>query len=91
MDDMVYHLRCVTPHISTSLVIGDMPFGSYEISTTQAVQNAIRLVKEGGASAVKLEGFHPEAVRAIVEAGSILIFHSGQSLMSILMCVQGYQ
>jgi 3-methyl-2-oxobutanoate hydroxymethyltransferase len=56
LDEVVYHTRLVSRACSRALVVGDMPFGSYQVCPEDAVRNAIRLVKEGGAQAVKLEG-----------------------------------
>ena len=56
MDEMVYHTRAVLRGTRYALVVGDMPFLSYQVSIQEAVANAGRLVKEGGAEAVKLEG-----------------------------------
>jgi 3-methyl-2-oxobutanoate hydroxymethyltransferase len=56
MDEIVYHTRMVVRGAARALVIGDMPFGSFQVSGEEAVRNSIRLVKEGGAAAVKLEG-----------------------------------
>ena len=56
LDEMVYHCRMVSRAVRRALVVGDMPFGSYQISVEDAVRNAGRLMKEGGAHAVKLEG-----------------------------------
>lgn len=56
LDEVVYHTRMVARGASRSLVIGDMPFGSYQVSSEDAVRSAVRLVKEGAAAAVKLEG-----------------------------------
>jgi len=56
LDEMVYHTRLVTRGCRRALVVGDMPFGSYQVSPEDAVRSAIRFVKEGGAQAVKLEG-----------------------------------
>lgn len=56
LDEAIYHTRLVARGASRALVIGDMPFGSYQVSAEEAVRNAIRFVKEGGAHAVKLEG-----------------------------------
>jgi len=56
LDQMVYHTRLVVRGAERALVVGDLPFGSYQVSPAQAVESAIRLVKDGGAQAVKLEG-----------------------------------
>ncbi|HZY86538.1 MAG TPA: 3-methyl-2-oxobutanoate hydroxymethyltransferase, partial [Gemmataceae bacterium] len=56
MDEMVYHTRLVARGVRRSLLVADMPFLSYQVSPEQAVANAGRLIKEGGAHAVKLEG-----------------------------------
>ncbi|MFN8544537.1 MAG: 3-methyl-2-oxobutanoate hydroxymethyltransferase [Candidatus Binatia bacterium] len=56
LDEMVYHTRLVARGRERALVVGDMPFGSYQASPRQAVDSAVRLVKDGGAEAVKLEG-----------------------------------
>jgi len=65
LDEVIYHTRLVSRGASRALVIGDMPFGSYQVSPEDAVRSAIRLVKEGGAQAVKLEG--GRAVAATIE------------------------
>ena len=56
LDQMAYHCRCVTNGTEYALVVGDMPFMSYQISPERAVESAGRLMKEGGVGAVKLEG-----------------------------------
>jgi len=56
MDEMIYHTSMVARAEPVSLIVADMPFESYHVTTQQAVANAIRFVKEGGAEAVKLEG-----------------------------------
>ena len=56
MDQMVYHCRAVSRGAKRAHVVGDMPFMSYQVSAEQAVRNAGRLVAEGGAGSVKLEG-----------------------------------
>lgn len=56
MDDMIYHTKMVTRAVKNAMVIGDMPFMSYQVSIKDAVRNAGRFLKEAGASAVKMEG-----------------------------------
>jgi len=56
IDVMIAHTKAVSRGAANTLVVGDMPFGSYENSDTQAVKNAVRFISEGGADAVKLEG-----------------------------------
>jgi 3-methyl-2-oxobutanoate hydroxymethyltransferase len=79
MDEIVYHTRLVARGTHRALVIGDMPFGSYQISPEDAVRNAIRLVKEGGAAAVKLEGGTKMAdtIERIVNAEIPVMGHVG--------------
>jgi 3-methyl-2-oxobutanoate hydroxymethyltransferase len=79
MDEIVFMTQWVTRGAKRPLVIADMPFGSYEASDEQAVQNAIRLVKEGGADAVKLErgGTSISRARAIADAGIPVMGHVG--------------
>jgi 3-methyl-2-oxobutanoate hydroxymethyltransferase len=86
MDDMLHHTRAVTRAKPSALVVGDMPFMSYQGSTEQAVMNAGRLVQEGGADAIKLEGGArvAEAVRRIVEAGIPVMGHLGLTPQSVL-------
>jgi len=56
MDEMLYHTRLVSRGVRRAMVVGDMPFGSFQVGGDEALRNAIRFVKEGGAHAVKLEG-----------------------------------
>jgi len=85
MDDMVYHCRCVSRGVSRALLVGDMPFLSYHVSAEEAVRNAGRLVQEGGADAVKLEGGKDmaEVVRAIVHAQIPVMGHIGLTPQSV--------
>jgi 3-methyl-2-oxobutanoate hydroxymethyltransferase len=79
MEEMLFLTRTVARAARRPLVIGDMPFGSYQVSDEKAVENAIRFVKEAGADAVKLEGAGPSLsrVRAIVAAGVPVMGHVG--------------
>ena len=79
MDEMVMLARAVRRGLRTPLLVGDMPFGSYEGSNEQAVANAQRFVKEAGCDAVKLErgGASVERARAIIRAGIPVIGHVG--------------
>lgn len=79
MDEMIHHTRAVSRAVETSLLIGDMPFGSYNSSLEKAIENAGRFIKEGRADCVKLEGGKNMAkvVRAIVNAGIPVQGHIG--------------
>jgi 3-methyl-2-oxobutanoate hydroxymethyltransferase len=79
MDEMLFLTRSVSRAVQRPLVIGDMPFGSYQVSDEEAVRNAIRFVKEAHADVVKLEGAGPSLsrVRAIVAAGIGVMGHVG--------------
>jgi len=79
MDEMLYHTKMVSRAASSSLVVGDMPFLSYQTQQAEAVRNAGRLLKEAGAEAVKLEGGTQmaDAIRAIVNAGIPVMAHIG--------------
>ena len=79
VDEMLFLTRTVSRQARRPIVVGDMPFGSYQVSDEDAVRNAIRFVKEGGADVVKLEGAGPmvSRVRAIVEAGIAVMGHIG--------------
>ena len=79
MDQMVYHSSIVARATERALVITDMPFGSYTVSKEEAVKNAIRLVKDGGANGVKLEGGKRvlDKIKAIIEAEIPVMGHLG--------------
>jgi 3-methyl-2-oxobutanoate hydroxymethyltransferase len=85
LDEVVYHTRLVARACRRAMVIGDMPFGSYQASPEDAVRSAIRLVKEGGAQAVKLEGGIGSAVAiARIAAADIPVLgHVGLTPQSI--------
>ena len=86
MDDMLHHTRAVTRAKTSALVVADMPFMSYQASDDDAVRNAGRLVQEGGADAVKLEGGErvAEAVKRMVAAGIPVMGHLGLTPQSVL-------
>ncbi|QJW97467.1 3-methyl-2-oxobutanoate hydroxymethyltransferase [Frigoriglobus tundricola] len=79
LDEMIYHTRCVMRGVRRALVVADLPFLTYQVSPRQAVRSAGRLMKEGGAHAVKLEGGvrMRAAVRACVDAGIPVMAHVG--------------
>jgi 3-methyl-2-oxobutanoate hydroxymethyltransferase len=79
MEDMIHHIKAVVRGCKSPLIIGDMPFGSYNTSFRDAIHNANRLMKEGGCDAIKLEGglnFAP-CIEAIVKAGIPVQGHIG--------------
>src|SRR5215217_3876884 len=79
LDEMLILTRAVTRVARRPLVVGDLPFRSYQVSDDEAVASAVRLVKEGGADVVKLEGIgrHLSRVRAIIDAGIPVMGHIG--------------
>ncbi len=79
MNEMIHHTKAVTRGLKNPLVVGDMPFLSYQVSIEKAVENAGRFIKEAGAQAVKLEGggVFSKTVRAIVDAGIPVMGHIG--------------
>ena len=85
MEDMIHHTAAVARGTENALVIADMPFLSYQISVEEAVRNAGRLVQEGHAHAVKLEGgaVVAEQVRAIVDASIPVMGHLGLTPQSV--------
>ena len=85
MEDMIHHTAAVARGAKDTLVIGDMPFMSYEVSVEQAVTNAGRLMKEGRANAVKLEGGVrvAEQIKAITKAGIPVCAHIGLTPQSV--------
>jgi len=79
MDEMIHHSKAVRRGAPNSLIVGDMPFMSYQVSTAEAVANAGRFMKEAGCDAVKLEGGFEvcDTVKAIVKAGIPVMGHIG--------------
>jgi 3-methyl-2-oxobutanoate hydroxymethyltransferase len=87
MEEMLHHCRAVSRGAHSALLIGDMPFMSYQVSIEQAVRNAGRFLQDGGMQAVKLEGGRErlETIRAIVASGIPLMGHLGLMPQSINM------
>ncbi|APH14766.1 3-methyl-2-oxobutanoate hydroxymethyltransferase [Clostridium sporogenes] len=87
MEDMLHHTKAVVRGASNALVVGDMPFMSYQTSTYDAVYNAGRFIKEAGAQAVKLEGGAAveKEVKAIVKAQIPVMGHIGLTPQSVNM------
>jgi 3-methyl-2-oxobutanoate hydroxymethyltransferase len=85
LDEMVYHTKLVVRGARRSLVIADLPFMTYQVSPQQALESAGRLIKEGGAAAVKLEGGKRStpAVEAIVAADIPVMGHIGLTPQSV--------
>lgn len=83
LDEMLVFGRAVARSAKSSLVVLDMPFGSYEVSPTQAVENGIRAMKESGAAALKIEGARTAQIRALVEAGIPVMGHVGFTPQSV--------
>jgi 3-methyl-2-oxobutanoate hydroxymethyltransferase len=85
LDEMVYHTRLVARGARRALVVGDLPFGSYQASPERAVESAIRLVKDGGAAAVKLEGGTAMAttIEAIARIDVPVMGHVGLTPQSV--------
>lgn len=85
LEESIYHTRLVARGTRRALVVGDMPFGSYQVSPEDAVRNAIRFVKEGGAQAVKLEGGSAvfDTIARIVAAEIPVMGHVGLTPQAI--------
>lgn len=85
MEEMLHHARAVARGAKSALLIGDMPFMSYQVSVEEAVRNAGRFLQQGGMDAVKLEGGREraDAVRAIVGAGIPVMGHLGLTPQSV--------
>lgn len=85
MDEMIYHTKIVARAVQNALVIGDMPFMSYQADLREAVKNAGRFLKEAGAAAIKLEGGSEvvECIRALTRADIPVMAHIGLTPQSI--------
>jgi len=85
LDNMIYHAASVVRGVKRALVVVDMPFGTYQGNSTEALASAIRIMKETGASAVKLEGGREvvESIERILSAGIPVMGHLGLTPQSI--------
>lgn len=85
LDQMIYHASSVIRGVDRALVVVDMPFGSYQGNSSEALRSAIRIMKESGAHAVKLEGGHEvkESILRILSAGVPVMGHLGLTPQSI--------
>ena len=83
MDEMLHHLKAVARGVERALVVGDMPFMSFQASVEDGVRNAGRMIKEGGAQAVKLEGPQLDLVHRLVDIGIPVMAHVGLTPQSV--------
>ena len=85
LEDILHHTKAVTRGASRPLIVADMPFLTYKITVPEAVRNAGRLIQEGGASAVKVEGGEPviDVVRRLVDVGIPVMGHLGLQPQSV--------
>lgn len=85
VDEIIYHTKAVKRGAPNTCILADMPFGSYEVNIEEGVRNAIRMVKEGGADGVKLEGGaeRAELIKAITQASVPVMAHIGMTPQKI--------
>src|SRR5687767_2193437 len=83
MEEMLHHVKAVRRGVERALLVADMPYGSFHTGADEAVANALRFVKEGGAQAVKIEGARPEIVAALVGAEVPVMAHLGLTPQSV--------
>ena len=85
LDQMIYHASSVIRAVRRALVVVDLPFGTYQSDSQEALKSAIRIMKESGAHAVKLEGGHlaKESIERIIQAGIPVMGHLGLTPQSI--------
>jgi 3-methyl-2-oxobutanoate hydroxymethyltransferase len=85
LDDVIYHCRAVSRGLTRAHLAGDMPFMTYKVSTTQALESAARMVQEGGVESVKLEGGVELAptIAKVVDAGIPVVGHVGLTPQSV--------
>src|ERR1700727_1268774 len=85
VDEMLHHVKAVRRGVRNALLIADMPYGSYQADPTEAVRNAARFVKEGGAEAVKMEGGEKrvDVIRRVIDAEIPVAGHIGLTPQSV--------
>jgi 3-methyl-2-oxobutanoate hydroxymethyltransferase len=83
LDEMIHHTKAVRRGVKRSLLVADMPYGSFHLGTDHAVASAIRFVKETGAQGVKIEGHRPEVVAALTHAEVPVMAHLGLTPQSV--------
>ena len=85
LDEMIYHAKSVVKGVDRALVVVDLPFGSYQSDPKKALRSAIRIMKESGAHAVKLEGGQEviQSIERIIKAGIPVMGHLGLTPQSI--------
>ena len=85
LDQMIYHTQCVGRGVGRALVVADLPFGTYQSNPEKALESAVRMMKEGGAHAVKIEGGEEieDSIKKIVNAGIPVMGHLGLTPQSI--------
>ena len=84
MEECIYHIKCVARGAQNSMIVGDLPFGSYQLSKEQAYENAVRLM-QAGAHTIKLEGgeLQVETIKFLVERGIAVCAHIGLTPQSV--------
>jgi 3-methyl-2-oxobutanoate hydroxymethyltransferase len=83
MEEMLHHVKAVRRGVHRALLVADMPYGSFHLGIEEAVGNALRFVKEGGAAAVKIEGARGDVVEALAEAEIPVMAHLGLTPQSV--------
>lgn len=83
MEEMLHHVKAVARGASRAMVVGDLPFMSYQASLEDGVRNAGRLIKEGGAHAVKVEGLQPDLIQRLSDIGIPAMAHIGLTPQSV--------
>ncbi|MCQ4035653.1 3-methyl-2-oxobutanoate hydroxymethyltransferase [Kaistella montana] len=85
LDQMIYHTQCVVRGVERALIVADLPFGSYQSNSEKALESAVRMMKEGGAHAIKIEGGLEiqKSIKKIVNAGIPVMGHLGLTPQSI--------